>query len=424
MARFKLLRRFFKERRGNVAMMFGFMLVPIMGLTGAGLDYARFINRTTQLQAAADAAALEGAKTTSVSTFTAGQSAATKMFNADLSSDSYTTVSALSITQSGNNIVVTATGRIKTTISALLGVASVPFTVTSQANYIQPWLEIMLVLDITGSMNSSGKLAAMKTAASTMVTTLFADTQISPRLSMGIVPFNTEVNIGTGYAGSWWLQTDTSDLNSPYSLITSQWVWTWLGWQYQTTTAAWAGCLVDRDTSYDQTNTQPVNGTTSTYYREAACEYSTPLTIPLTTSSSTLTSAINNLTANGNTNIPVGLQTAFAILTPGVPFYSSSSDTTRTIKRIIVLLTDGENTNGRYGGVSSPSMNTRTSTLCTNVKNYGITLYTVDIIDGNVSLLQSCATSSDLFFQVTSSSGIAPALATITANIQSLRLTQ
>lgn len=418
------LRRFLKDRRGNIAMMFGFMLVPIMSLAGAGLDYARFINRTTQLQAAVDAAALEGAKTTSVSTFSSGQSAATKMFNADISTDSYTTVSALNITQSGNNIVVTATGTIKTTITALLGISTVPFTVTAQANYVQPWLEIMMVLDITGSMNSSGKLSAMKTAASTMVTTLFSDSQISPRLAMGIVPFNTEVNIGTSYAGSWWLKTDTSDLNSPYALSGYQWVWTYYGWQYQSYTNAWAGCLVDRDTAYDQNNTQPVNGTTATYYREAACEYTTPLTIPLTTTSSTLTTAINGLTANGNTNIPIGLQTAFAILTPGVPFNSSSSDTTRTIKRIIVLLTDGENTNGRYGSVSSPSQDTRTSNLCTAIKNYGITLYTVDIIDGDVSLLKSCATSADLFFQVTSSSGIGPALATITANIQSLRLTQ
>ncbi len=426
-----LLRRFLAARDGNIAMMFGFLALPMIGLAGAGLDYARYINRMQQIQAAVDAAALEGAKVTSTSDFTKGTTAAKSMFNANVVADTYSTVSGITVTQSGNNLVVTATGTVNTTLTQVFGYSTMGFTVTAQANYIQPWLEIMLVMDITGSMNSSGKLTAMKNAATTMVNTLFADSQISPRLSMGIVPFNSQVNIGTGYAGSWWLRTDSTGLNTsdgtPYDYGLTRTICTWWCWQ---TTSAWTGCLSDRDTPYDQSNAPPVAGTNATLYRAASCEYTTPQTVPLTTSSTTLKTLINSLSANGGTSIPIGLQTGFAILTPGAPFNSSSSDTTRTIKRIIVLMTDGDNSQGGAAGYdgryaySSPTPNERMINLCTAVKNYGIILYTMDIIDGNASLLQSCATSASYFYMVTSSSGIAPALASITADIQSLRLTR
>ena len=48
--------------RGNVAIIFGLVLVPVMGLVGTTVDYGSWLQQRTQMQAAADAAALAAAK--------------------------------------------------------------------------------------------------------------------------------------------------------------------------------------------------------------------------------------------------------------------------------------------------------------------------------------------------------------------------
>src|SRR5947209_4132064 len=47
-----VLRRFLKDRRGNVAPMFALAVLPIIGLTGAAVDYSRANSTKVSLQAA------------------------------------------------------------------------------------------------------------------------------------------------------------------------------------------------------------------------------------------------------------------------------------------------------------------------------------------------------------------------------------
>ena len=53
-----LSRRFTKDRRGNVAIIFAAALLPIMGMTGAAIDYKRSTNARTKMLAALDGALL------------------------------------------------------------------------------------------------------------------------------------------------------------------------------------------------------------------------------------------------------------------------------------------------------------------------------------------------------------------------------
>ncbi len=55
---FPVLKRALREKRGNVLMMTGFAIIPLVGATGMGIDYARAARIDTKLSAAADAAAL------------------------------------------------------------------------------------------------------------------------------------------------------------------------------------------------------------------------------------------------------------------------------------------------------------------------------------------------------------------------------
>jgi Flp pilus assembly protein TadG len=60
----QLLRALRTDQRGNVLMIFGFSLIPMVFATGMGIDYARAMKAQTKLNAAADAAALSAVSQT------------------------------------------------------------------------------------------------------------------------------------------------------------------------------------------------------------------------------------------------------------------------------------------------------------------------------------------------------------------------
>lgn len=57
----KRISRFFRDRSGNVAIIFALSLVPVIGVAGVSVDTARLVNVRTSLQAEADTTALNAA---------------------------------------------------------------------------------------------------------------------------------------------------------------------------------------------------------------------------------------------------------------------------------------------------------------------------------------------------------------------------
>ena len=53
------MKRFISDTRGNVAMIFGLTLVPVMGFAGAALDYSRATAVREELRLFADQTALQ-----------------------------------------------------------------------------------------------------------------------------------------------------------------------------------------------------------------------------------------------------------------------------------------------------------------------------------------------------------------------------
>lgn len=80
-----------------------------------------------------------------------------------------------------------------------------------------------------------------------------------------------------------------------------------------------------------------------------------------------------------------------------------------------------------YGDFSSQSsqVDTRMSKLCTNIKNSGVTIFTVQIDTdgaGKSAVLPACATDSSHFFMLTQPSQIAAAFSQIGTEISKLRV--
>jgi hypothetical protein len=112
-------------------------------------------------------------------------------------------------------------------------------------------------------------------------------------------------------------------------------------------------------------------------------------------------------------------------LVGGGPFPTPPAlDPNYQYQQVIILLTDGMNTENRWYDTQSP-INTRQEMTCNNAKAAGITLYTVQVNTGSdptSTLLQNCASSTDKFFLLTSADQMIATFNTIGTALSQLRL--
>jgi Flp pilus assembly protein TadG len=168
------LRRFAEDRRGNVAIIFGLTLVPIVFLTGMGIDYTSATQKKAMLDAAADAAAL-AAVTPALMAQPSGSSvtAAQNMFNSQVSSIqglSYTSAN-LSVTAVDNaltrTVTVNYTAGSQNAFSGVLGQSTWAITGSSQSTAsVAPNIDFYLLLDNSPSMAIAATTAGINTMVS------------------------------------------------------------------------------------------------------------------------------------------------------------------------------------------------------------------------------------------------------------------
>src|SRR3981081_3287583 len=78
------VRCFARDRSGNVAMIFGLLVIPLAAMIGLAVDFGRVYSVTSHTQAALDAAALAGGRTAQLNPNNAlpqASAAATAYFN-------------------------------------------------------------------------------------------------------------------------------------------------------------------------------------------------------------------------------------------------------------------------------------------------------------------------------------------------------
>jgi Flp pilus assembly protein TadG len=452
---FRLLDRLRRDQRGNIAVIFAIALLPLLSFTGAAIDYSRANNARTSMQSTLDSVALMLSKDLSQSLIKASDinTKAQDYFNAlytnkDAQSVSITATYTQGNTSNGSTIVVTGSGMIATDFMTVAGFPTMSFNTSSTATWGSSLLRVALVLDNTGSMTQSNKIGALKTAAQNLVTQLSALAKTDGDVYISVVPFEIDVNVGTSNVGASWLRWDLWDpknyANSwfPWQTYCSGGNWmtraqclgrnyTWGHTPNISDTSQWNGCVTDRDQSYDVTATAPSSQATNFIAdQDQSCPVA-PI-LPLTYNWTKVNATINAMTAQGATNQTIGLQWGWLSLLQQAPLNAPAESTAAgtSYQHIIVLFTDGLNTGDRwYGdfGAQSSQVDTRMATLCTNIKNSGVTIYAVQIDTdgaGQSAVLPACASDSSSFFMLTDPSQIGPAFAQIATSISKLRVAQ
>jgi Flp pilus assembly protein TadG len=206
-----LFQSFLKSKRGNVAPIFAIAIIPIIGLTGAAVDYSRANSIRTAFQAALDATALAMAKSASKLTETELQQKASAYFNAVFNRPEAKNVSitATYTTTGGTQLVLTGGGSMDTTFTRVMGITDITIGSSSTIKWGNDRQRVALVLDTTGSMDSAGKIDALKTATKKLLDQLKAAASTDGDVLVSIIPFSKDVNVGaSGNGSASWLQFD------------------------------------------------------------------------------------------------------------------------------------------------------------------------------------------------------------------------
>jgi Flp pilus assembly protein TadG len=422
-----MLARFLTNARGGVAPLMAVIAVPVMAAVGMAVDYSRVNAARTAFQGALDATALMLSKNAANESSGALQTEATNTFNSLFNRPEVTDVSVTPAYTSngGSKLTLNGSAVVHTNFLGVIGISQVDINSMSVSTWGNTRLRVALVLDNTGSMADAGKMDALKTASHNLLTQLQQAAVHPEDVYVSIVPFSKDVNFGPdNFAQSWlrwdlWEEVNGSCSSTRYTTRTScqSHSKTWTPAAHNT----WNGCVTDRDQNFDTTNDAAALGSTQ-YPTEQYSSCSASL-LQLTNDWTSLNGKIDGMTPVGNTNQAIGLQVGWQTLT-AAPFTVPAIDPDYKYQTVIILLTDGLNTQDRWY-TSQSSINTRQQKTCDNIKAAGLTMYTVQVNTGGdptSTLLQNCASDPGKFFLLTSAGQIVATFGQIGTSLSKLRL--
>jgi Flp pilus assembly protein TadG len=256
---FRLVQNFIAEEKGAVLIIFGLALIPMMAGVGIAVDSSLVYRKRATLQNAVDIAALSAAKGNPLDDVALAANLRTTMQPllepVGLTSQDWEIVSAH---DGEGKVRAVARATIKTQLLALLQKETVTVDVSTEISRAQKKLEVVLVMDNTGSMATNNRIGALRGAAKTLVDTLYAGPNASTMVKVSLVPFVTSVNIkATGTFDTGWMDTGAAakhhgeNFNLSGSARTSHFkLFTDLG-------VTWRGCVEARAEPYDVLDTAP-----------------------------------------------------------------------------------------------------------------------------------------------------------------------
>ncbi len=450
---------------GGVATIVGLSIIPLALAVGLAVDGGLAYGAHNKLQGAIDAAALASAR--SASTEGADVEADARMyFDANFPSgylgSQVTNFDAVFNEETGE-LTIDAEIDMPTSFMRIAGFSTIPVGAGAIAQQQLNGIELAMVLDVTGSMNdpdpSGGtKLDALKGASETLLDVIYGENETVKDVSIAVVPYNTEVNLGSDRTGflTGFNEEDFGD-------------------------DGWKGCVEARAQPFDQDDTPPSEeaftallwpaglgtGFNPSQDPNAFCPDSEVL--PLTAEKSVISDHIDDLEAEGFTMTNVGFTWGWRTISPewrtawdisrldaegddDLPEFSAGRSSEAapvaydhpTIGKAIIFMTDGVADWSRgyytsYGflnerrlGTSNErraeaEVNNRLLESCELAKAEGIEVYTVMFALNNARIerdYRSCASSEEHFFDAPNGEALDQAFKDIAGQLTSLRLTQ
>ncbi len=431
-----MLKRFLRDRRGNVTIIAAFTLpVLVLGIGGAA-DYAHVVRAKAKIQSAVDSALLATmAHRQTLNKPTARQlmsyfkshlnASMGKLLDRQVEFTAY----RMRVDDRGNTVRVQVQARIKTTFLKLAAINEFRMPLEAEARASMNHTEVALVLDVTGSMRGR-KIRELKKAAKKFLSTIHEKLARQGKVDnfhVAIVPFTRYVNIGTQYRGASWLDVEP-DRTLSKEKCWRRWCWT------VTREVRWQGCVGSRahplNVKDENYSLHKVPGVMDhmrdkrfpadsydgyTWYKNDCPPPLTPLK-SLKRERALLERKIDELSPGGWTYIPAGLTWGWRVLSSKAPFSEGANDdrvVKDNVRKVIVLMTDGANSRApsqrskiypysEHASSSRSYADDLTREACANIakvnprtgrRNADIITITFDIRNANTKkLMKDCST--------------------------------
>ena len=204
------LSRLRKDTAGNTLMLVAGAIIPLTAMIGSGVDMGRTYLVKSRLQQACDAGVLAGRKYMTGTTLSSTAEARSRaFFSNNFPTGSFGTTD-LSFTPSRTNdgqVTGTAAVRVPMAVMQIFGNEQIDLSVVCDARLEVANTDVMLVLDVTGSMancpDDSGcgsgpgsKIVGLRAAVLSFYDTVSAATTTDSRFRVGFVPYSSTVNVG------------------------------------------------------------------------------------------------------------------------------------------------------------------------------------------------------------------------------------
>ncbi|MGR3662484.1 MAG: Tad domain-containing protein [Paracoccaceae bacterium] len=354
-------RRFRREEGGSILILSLFLFVMMLMVAGMAVDLMRSETQRARLQSTLDRAVLAGASLDQ----SLDSEAVVRDYFEKAGLTEYLT--SVVVVEDSNSKTVTATAEtlINTYFMNMVGIETLQSPAMGQAEESLSDIEISLVLDISGSMgwwSNSGqasKISLMRAAAKDFVFRMQCNpddpsgatpcTVEANSVSISLIPYAEQVMVGENL-----IQKFNVGMEHSYSSCADFDQADFSSYEISLSSPLKRAATIDAQTGSNNVTARNNKRTCRTgSYREI---------VPLSNSYSALRSRIGQLSANGYTSIDVGMKWGTALLSPtfrpavvsmtsgGLPaiapeFADRPFDfDERNMQKVIVLMTDGENT--------------------------------------------------------------------------------
>ena len=222
----RLARALLHDRYGNTLPLVAASVAPLLALVGGGIDMSRSYLAEARLQQACDAGVLAARKELGSQVVLDGEVPSTvsergnRFFNANFRPGAYGTRNADFLMELEDDYQISgrATAEVPTTIMGIFGFGAVPVDVNCRARLNFANTDVMMVLDVTGSMNDTNpgdsmtRIETLKEVVRSFHGQLEGSKHESGRIRYGFVPYSTNVNVGhllkdEWVVGSWTYQS-------------------------------------------------------------------------------------------------------------------------------------------------------------------------------------------------------------------------
>ena len=192
----------FKNEYGQVAILFGLVLIPLVAVAGFAIDFQQTVKRKAKAQLIMDSAVLAAARVKQTGASNDQVKLAVQQFmDGQLNGLPGLSCTPAIVTVSTTDEEIDAQMRCRQTTSLMqvLGQDHMPFNVISGSEYGIDKIDVAFMFDVSGSMNSSNRLSNLKLAAQDAVDILLpvdATPELIENTRLAMVSYNGMVDAG------------------------------------------------------------------------------------------------------------------------------------------------------------------------------------------------------------------------------------